>query len=286
MLQLWLMSQLQEDREDFIFQQSGALPHFHFDVLAHLSANLPGHWIGYTSDNDSPLLPWPPQSPNLTPWFFLMGLLQRSCVRASYATWFTAAATKDCGGSRCYRLWDVAMRMGGTWLQDWRLLCHQVDILSTCKVRQELRVSPSVDIPPIVTIPGSVPQSSEIPEELMNYPVESSIFLMIINSLHHQRWHTVFPLVDRVYQLTRQYLFLWNQCYETRIINMNTIIMFLNFIFIINQLTHKVIIYLLSHCRQCKAIKAVVISGVFTYRMRGASTEMWQRSWEKHFSQF
>jgi hypothetical protein len=31
MLQLWLMPQLQDDSEDFIFQQDGAPPHFHFD---------------------------------------------------------------------------------------------------------------------------------------------------------------------------------------------------------------------------------------------------------------
>lgn len=67
MLQLWLIPQLQEDSKDFIFQQDGTPPYFHFDVRAHLSADLPGHWIGHTSDNDSPLLPWPPQSPDLTP---------------------------------------------------------------------------------------------------------------------------------------------------------------------------------------------------------------------------
>ena len=39
--------QLQEDSEDFLFQQAEALPHFHFDVRAHLSANLPSHWIGH-----------------------------------------------------------------------------------------------------------------------------------------------------------------------------------------------------------------------------------------------
>jgi len=60
MLQLWLMPQLQEDSEDFIFQKDGALPHFHFDVCAHLNANLPGHWIGRASHNDSPLFTWPP----------------------------------------------------------------------------------------------------------------------------------------------------------------------------------------------------------------------------------
>jgi hypothetical protein len=42
MLQLWLMPQLQEDSKDFILQQDGAPPHFHFDVCTHLNANLPG----------------------------------------------------------------------------------------------------------------------------------------------------------------------------------------------------------------------------------------------------
>jgi hypothetical protein len=51
-LQLWLMLQLQEDSKDFIFQQDRALPHFHFDVCAHLTANLSGHWIGRASHND------------------------------------------------------------------------------------------------------------------------------------------------------------------------------------------------------------------------------------------
>jgi hypothetical protein len=41
MPQLWLMPQLQEDSEDFIFQQDAAPLHFHFDARAHLSANLP-----------------------------------------------------------------------------------------------------------------------------------------------------------------------------------------------------------------------------------------------------
>jgi hypothetical protein len=36
MVQLWLMPPLREDSEDFIFQQDGAPPHFHFDVHVHL----------------------------------------------------------------------------------------------------------------------------------------------------------------------------------------------------------------------------------------------------------
>jgi hypothetical protein len=56
-LQVWLVPQLQEDSKGFIFQPDGAPPHFHFDVRVHLSANLPGRWIGFASHNDCPLLP-------------------------------------------------------------------------------------------------------------------------------------------------------------------------------------------------------------------------------------
>ena len=72
-----LMPQLQEDSEDFIFQQDRAPPHFHFDVHAHIIANLPSCWIGHPSHNDSTLLIWPPWSPDLTPChFFLRGYIK------------------------------------------------------------------------------------------------------------------------------------------------------------------------------------------------------------------
>jgi len=71
------MSQLQEDSEDFIFQPDGAPPHFHFDVRAHLIANLSSRLIARTPYNDSSLLPWPPRSPDLTPCdFFLWGYIK------------------------------------------------------------------------------------------------------------------------------------------------------------------------------------------------------------------
>ena len=49
----------------------------------------------------------------------------------------------------------------------------RLDISSTCKVGQEFwSVSTSVDMLPFgVTIPATVPQRSEIPERLMNFPV-------------------------------------------------------------------------------------------------------------------
>jgi hypothetical protein len=56
-LQLWLLPRLQEERQDFSFEQDGAPPHFHFDVRAHLCANLPSRWIGRASDIDCALLP-------------------------------------------------------------------------------------------------------------------------------------------------------------------------------------------------------------------------------------
>jgi predicted nucleotidyltransferase len=52
-----------------------------------------------------------------------------------------------------------------------------VDISSTCKVGQKLGMSaPSVDMLPFgVAIPATVPQRSEFPEDLMNYPVDEEI---------------------------------------------------------------------------------------------------------------
>jgi len=65
------------DSKDFIFQQDGALSHFHFDMCAHLSANLPGCWIGPASHIDSHLLTWPSQLPDLnTCDFFLRGYIK------------------------------------------------------------------------------------------------------------------------------------------------------------------------------------------------------------------
>ena len=48
----------------------------------------------------------------------------------------------------------------------------RVDISSTCKVGQKIGISLPLDMLPFgVTISATVPQRSEIPERLMNYPV-------------------------------------------------------------------------------------------------------------------
>ena len=61
----------------FIYQQDGAPPHFHHDVRGYLNDTLTHRWIGRVSQDDSPLLPWPPRSPDLTPCdFFLWGYVK------------------------------------------------------------------------------------------------------------------------------------------------------------------------------------------------------------------
>jgi hypothetical protein len=74
MLENWLFPQLNQDFDDYIFQQDGAPPHFHREVREVLNLVLPRQWIGRHWPNDNPLLWWPPWSPDLTPCdFFLWG---------------------------------------------------------------------------------------------------------------------------------------------------------------------------------------------------------------------
>ena len=57
-----------------IYQQDGTPPDFDYDVRGYLNGTLPHRWIGRASQDDSPLLSWPPRSPDLTPCvFFLWG---------------------------------------------------------------------------------------------------------------------------------------------------------------------------------------------------------------------
>jgi len=76
MLENWLMSQLNEDSNDYIFQQDGSLTHYK-DVRGYLNRNLPQRWIGRTGKEDDALMRWPPRSPDLTPCdFFFWGFVK------------------------------------------------------------------------------------------------------------------------------------------------------------------------------------------------------------------
>ena len=138
-----LMPQLQEKSEDFIFQQDGAPPHFHFDVRAHLIVNLPGRWIGRDSHNESSLLTWPPRSPDLTPCdFFLWGYIKdhmcctcplchviyHSCDKVSSRQLLLSTA-------RCCNVCSRNLITGLTFAAS-----RRVDIPSTCKVGQKIGV--------------------------------------------------------------------------------------------------------------------------------------------------
>ena len=52
MLQNWLLPQMSEGSEDFIFQQDGAPPHWHRDVRRFLNESLPQRWIGRVGKED------------------------------------------------------------------------------------------------------------------------------------------------------------------------------------------------------------------------------------------
>jgi hypothetical protein len=67
----------------FIFQQDGALPHFHRDVTTFLDETFPGRWVGRGGPTT-----WPPRSPDLTPLAFLHGgLLRTLCTAEKFKMW-------------------------------------------------------------------------------------------------------------------------------------------------------------------------------------------------------
>ena len=71
------MPQLNEDSNDYIFQQYGSPAHYHKDVQGYLNRNLPQTWIGRTGKEDDVLMQWPPQSSDLTLCdFFFWGFVK------------------------------------------------------------------------------------------------------------------------------------------------------------------------------------------------------------------
>jgi len=50
------MAQLNEDSNDYTFQQDGSPTHYHKDVRGYLNRNLPQRWIGRTGKEDDALI--------------------------------------------------------------------------------------------------------------------------------------------------------------------------------------------------------------------------------------
>jgi len=71
------MPQLNEDSNDYIFQQDSSPAHYHKDVRGYLNRNLPQRWVGDTGKEQDALMRWPPQSPDLSPCdFFFWGFVK------------------------------------------------------------------------------------------------------------------------------------------------------------------------------------------------------------------
>jgi hypothetical protein len=72
MLTLWLLAQLEEDSNNFIFQHDGALPHFQMTVQIHLNTHLTWRWISRAEANYAMWCKWMPISPDLTLGDFIL----------------------------------------------------------------------------------------------------------------------------------------------------------------------------------------------------------------------
>jgi len=76
MLENLVMPQLNEDSNDYIFQQDGSPAHYK-DVRGYFNRNLPQRWKGRTGKEDEALMRWPPRSPDLTTCeFFFWGFVK------------------------------------------------------------------------------------------------------------------------------------------------------------------------------------------------------------------
>ena len=78
---LILWPQMNEDSDDYVFQQDGFPAHFHNDIWDYLNTNLPQCWIGHFGQEEVMLMHWPHRSPDLTPCnFFLWGFVKDTVI--------------------------------------------------------------------------------------------------------------------------------------------------------------------------------------------------------------
>jgi hypothetical protein len=76
-LRKYCVSRLEVHKNTCLFQQDGALPHFHRDVTTFLDATFPGRWVGRGGPTA-----WPPRSPDLTPLdFFAWDFIKDAAYR-------------------------------------------------------------------------------------------------------------------------------------------------------------------------------------------------------------
>ena len=76
----YVSPQLEQYQPQVIFQQDGASPHWGLEVCQFLNETFPDTWIV----RDGPI-PWPPRSPDITPfdfilWGYVKGIVYRTKV--------------------------------------------------------------------------------------------------------------------------------------------------------------------------------------------------------------
>jgi len=102
MLENCLMPQLNEDSNDYIFQQDGSPAHYK-DVRGYFNRNLPKRWKGCTGKEDDALMRWPPRSPDLPRATFSSRGLWRTlslCLHSSLISRFSKPYHRCCGSDR------------------------------------------------------------------------------------------------------------------------------------------------------------------------------------------
>jgi len=174
MLENWPMSQLNEDSNDYVFQQDGSPAHYK-DVRGYLNRNLPQRWIGRTGKEDDALMQWPPRSPDLTPFDFLfwgsvMDTVFVSALPANHQVFTTVSpllwlwSTVICWHA-CGRGWTIAQ------ISD---VLPKADTLSICDIckKKTWRFSLSIGVrTTMIRWVVYLLRIFKMFHELVNYPV-------------------------------------------------------------------------------------------------------------------
>ena len=133
MLENWLMPQLNEETNDYIFQQDGSPAHYK-DVWGYLNWNMPQRWIGHTGKEDGALMQWSPQSPDLIRATFSSGGLWRTlslCLHSPLISRFLQPYHHCCGSGWPWYADVCGTRWTITWMS---AVVPKVDTLSICEI--------------------------------------------------------------------------------------------------------------------------------------------------------
>jgi len=110
MLENWLMPQLNEDSNYYIFQQDGSPAHYK-DVRGYLNRNFLQTWTGRRGEEDDALMRWPLRSPGLTPCdVFFLGFVKDTVFVPPFPT----NLHRCCGSGRPWYA-DTRVERDGLW---------------------------------------------------------------------------------------------------------------------------------------------------------------------------